>query len=155
MACTMLTHVCPLGSDLHHACSTILLMPFIGSLPPTTTLMQSTTWMIFFLWGQQASNNEHVPPQSKSHSQFAIGWGFLLPLRNLRDHPHKSPSWGLSWIRRLADCHSPRTSCMISCRWSIPGWGGTNQQSVNCYPSLASCHLQPKLFRLGVYSCGV
>ena len=91
MACTMWTHACPLGSDLHHACSTILLMPFIGSLLPTTTLMRSTNWMIFFLWGQRASNN--VPPPSKSHSQFVKGWGFLLPLRNWRDHQHKSSSW--------------------------------------------------------------
>ena len=153
MACTMSIHAYPLGSDLRHACSTVLLMPFIGSLLPTTTLMRSTTWMIFFLWGQQVSNN--VPPQSKSHSQFAKRWVFLLPLRNWRDHQHKSPSWGLSWIRRLADCHSPRTSCVTSCRWSSPGWGGTSQPSVSCYLSLASCHLRPKLFRLGVYSCGI
>eukprot|EP00731_Ephydatia_muelleri_P003217 Em0001g3217a len=51
----------------------------------------------------------------------AAGWGFLLPSRNWRDHPHKSPSWGLSWIQRPVDCHSPRTSCVISCRWSSPG----------------------------------
>ena len=62
---------------------------------------------------------------------------------------------GLSWIRRPANCHFPRTSCVTSCRWSSPGWGGTSQRSVSCYPSLASYPLRPKLFRLGVYSCGI
>ena len=123
----MSTHAYPLGSDLHHTCSTILLMPFIGSLLPTTTLMQSTTWMIFFLWGQQASNN--VPPLSKSHTHFVKGWGFLLPLRNWRDHQHKSTSWALSWIRRPAKVLSLSQDKLRDILQMVQSWLGRHKST--------------------------
>ena len=70
-----------------------------------------------------------IPPLSKSHSHFVKGWGFLLPLRNWRDHQHKSTSWALSWIRRPAKVLSLPQDKLRDILQMVQSWLGRHKST--------------------------